>query len=123
MTRAFTIKKPNIHYAWLILIACCALQAGSQGTIFDTLGVFNSPVCNDLGFEFLHICIIALESNVFCWFPGASTILHIFLCRWLRSSGTGICYYRLKESWEAFSIEPRIPSCFADGSLQRQHSL
>lgn len=52
MTRAFTIKKPNIHYAWLILIACCALQAGSQGTIFDTLGVFNSPVCNDLGFEF-----------------------------------------------------------------------
>lgn len=30
---------------------CCALQAGSQGTIFDTCGVFTHPVCSDLGFE------------------------------------------------------------------------
>lgn len=30
---------------------CCALQAGSQGTIFDTCGVFIHPVCSELGFE------------------------------------------------------------------------
>lgn len=40
-----------MHYAWWILIACCAIQAGSQGTVFDTVGLFNSPVCNELGFE------------------------------------------------------------------------
>ena len=44
-------KAFRFHYAWLILLACCALQAGSQGTIFDTLGVFNSPVCSDLNFD------------------------------------------------------------------------
>lgn len=40
-----------MHYAWWILIMCCAIQAGSQGTIFDTCGVFNSPVCAEFGFE------------------------------------------------------------------------
>ncbi len=45
------MRKIKIHYAWWILFACCALQAGSQGTIFDTSGVFNSPVCKELGFD------------------------------------------------------------------------
>lgn len=45
------MEKNKIHYAWFILLACCAIQAGSQGTIFDTSGVFNSPICKELGFE------------------------------------------------------------------------
>lgn len=45
------MKKTKIHYAWIILFVCCMIQAGSQGTIFDTSGVFNSPVCTELGFE------------------------------------------------------------------------
>ncbi len=45
------MRKNKIHYAWWILLACCAIQAGSQGTIFDTSGVFNSPVCKEFGFE------------------------------------------------------------------------
>lgn len=44
-------EKRTFHYAWWILIMCCALQAGSQGTIFDTCGLFTHPVCSELGFE------------------------------------------------------------------------
>lgn len=41
----------KIHYAWWILIACCAIQAGSQGVIYNTYGIFISPVCSELGFK------------------------------------------------------------------------
>lgn len=47
----YMVKKNTMHYAWWVLIMCCAIQAGSQGTIFDTCGVFNSPVCEEYGFE------------------------------------------------------------------------
>ena len=45
------MKKNKIHYAWIILILCCAIQAGTQGAIHDTKGVFTSPVCSELGFD------------------------------------------------------------------------
>ncbi len=44
-------KKQSIHYAWLILIACCMMQGAGLGLISNCAGVFFSPVCNDLGFE------------------------------------------------------------------------
>lgn len=44
-------KKQKIHYAWLILIACCMMQGAGLGLISNCAGVFFSPVCNDLGFE------------------------------------------------------------------------
>ena len=44
-------KKQNLHYAWLILIACCMMQGAGLGLISNCAGVFFSPVCNDLGFE------------------------------------------------------------------------
>lgn len=44
-------KKQTIHYAWLILIACCMMQGAGLGLISNCAGVFFSPVCNDLGFE------------------------------------------------------------------------
>ena len=40
-----------MHYAWLILIACCMMQGAGLGLISNCAGVFFSPVCNDLGFE------------------------------------------------------------------------
>lgn len=42
--------KPRMHYAWLILIGCCFMQAGGLGAVLDAAGVFFVPVCNDLGF-------------------------------------------------------------------------
>ena len=44
-------KKQKMHYAWLILIACCMMQGAGLGLISNCAGVFFSPVCNDLGFE------------------------------------------------------------------------
>lgn len=44
-------KKQSMHYAWLILIACCMMQGAGLGLISNCAGVFFSPVCNDLGFE------------------------------------------------------------------------
>ena len=40
----------RFHYAWLILIGCCFMQAGGLGAILDAAGVFFVPVCEDLGF-------------------------------------------------------------------------
>lgn len=38
----------NIHYAWFVLIACCALQAGALGAISNCKGVFYDAICTDL---------------------------------------------------------------------------
>ncbi|HIW75782.1 MULTISPECIES: MFS transporter [Gordonibacter] len=42
--------KTRFHYAWLILIGCCFMQAGGLGAVLDAAGVFFVPVCEDLGF-------------------------------------------------------------------------
>lgn len=44
-------KKQKMHYAWLILIACCMMQGAGLGLVSNCAGVFFSPVCDDLGFE------------------------------------------------------------------------
>lgn len=44
-------KQNKIHYAWLVLLGCCALQGGCLGLINNCAGLFYAPVCNDLGFE------------------------------------------------------------------------
>ena len=46
-----TQKKQKLHYAWLILIACCMMQGAGLGLVSNCSGVFYTPVCNDLGFE------------------------------------------------------------------------
>ncbi|MCL1847445.1 MAG: MFS transporter [Coriobacteriia bacterium] len=43
-------KKPSFHYAWVILISCCAIEAGGLGGMMDAAGVFFVPVTGDLGF-------------------------------------------------------------------------
>ncbi|MBE6473718.1 MAG: MFS transporter [Coriobacteriaceae bacterium] len=44
-------KKHRPHYAWLILVGCCFMQAGGLGAVLDACGVFFVPVCEDLGFS------------------------------------------------------------------------
>lgn len=43
-------KKNKIHYAWWILVSCCALQGGTLGVIQNCRGLFYSPVCTQYGF-------------------------------------------------------------------------
>ena len=43
-------KQNGIHYAWIIMIGCCFMQAGSLGAILDACGVFFVPICDDMGF-------------------------------------------------------------------------
>ena len=40
--------KKSIHYAWFVLIACCAIQAGSLGAISNCKGVFYDAICTEL---------------------------------------------------------------------------
>lgn len=40
----------NKHYAWIILIVCCVVRIGAYGMIACPAGLYNTPVCYDLGF-------------------------------------------------------------------------
>ncbi|MEG1873714.1 MAG: MFS transporter, partial [Ruthenibacterium sp.] len=40
----------KLHPAWLMLIACCFLQAGCTGILYNCAGIFFPPVCAELGF-------------------------------------------------------------------------
>lgn len=44
------MKQRKLHPAWLILIACCFLQAGGVGTISNAAGILVPAVLGDLGF-------------------------------------------------------------------------
>jgi len=57
-------KKPRLHYAWIILISCCAIEAGGLGGIMDAAGVFFVPVTSDLGFGRADIALY-LSVNMF----------------------------------------------------------
>jgi MFS family permease len=56
------------HYAWLILIGCCFLQAGGLGGVVNTAGVFLVPITDGLGFghaEFaLWLTLLYLSSAI-----------------------------------------------------------
>lgn len=40
----------SVHRAWIMLVGCSILTAGTLGAIFGACGVFYVPICNDLGF-------------------------------------------------------------------------
>lgn len=44
-----TAKSGKLHYAWIIMIACCFLQAGQLGIIQNLAGVFIQPVADSIG--------------------------------------------------------------------------
>lgn len=37
------------HYAWKILLVCCAIQAGALGAVSNCKGVFYDAICSELG--------------------------------------------------------------------------
>ncbi len=45
------------HYAWLILVGVCFMQAGGLGAVLDAAGVFFVPICTDLGFTRAEISL------------------------------------------------------------------
>lgn len=40
-----------VHYAWVILFACCALSGGTLGTVINCRGLYIAPVCADMGYS------------------------------------------------------------------------
>ncbi|WP_180326675.1 MFS transporter [Raoultibacter phocaeensis] len=42
-------KKKGIHYAWLIVVGCCFMQACCLGLMMNSAGIFYTPVTEDLG--------------------------------------------------------------------------
>jgi MFS family permease len=42
-------KKPGLHYAWLIAIGCCVMNATGLAGIMEAGGVFLGPVAADIG--------------------------------------------------------------------------
>ena len=51
----------KMHYAWWVMIACCALHFGVTGIAASTAGVFYSPVSSDLG---VGVGTLSLHSTV-----------------------------------------------------------
>lgn len=49
--------KNRFHYAWYILIACCALQGATLGLIQNSCGIFYRPICDEMGFELSAITL------------------------------------------------------------------
>lgn len=46
---AHHLKKHKIHYAWILLIACCIFQLALQGVFNYCAGIFYIPVSSSLG--------------------------------------------------------------------------
>ncbi len=44
------IGKHKIHYAWLVMVACCFMCFGTGGILYNSIGIFMPAVCADMGF-------------------------------------------------------------------------
>ncbi len=42
-------RAARFHYAWVILLSCCALSGATLGTVINCKGLFFAPVCAELG--------------------------------------------------------------------------
>ena len=75
----------KIHYAWVMLAACCLLQGGTLGVIHNCRGIFYGPICRDLGvgqgsFTF-YMLFFGLFSCIML--PFAGRVFHRVNIRWL----------------------------------------
>ena len=52
-------QKRKFHYAWLILISCCAIQGAGIGILTQAMGIFFVPICAELGFGRGEIALYA----------------------------------------------------------------
>lgn len=58
------MSKGKIHYAWWILVACCAMQLAGQGIIGNCAGIFYSHVAEELGVGRGTVSLYATIMNV-----------------------------------------------------------
>lgn len=49
--------KNKMHYAWIVMIGCGMIMFGTAGPIAQTMGIFMTPVSNDLGISITSLSI------------------------------------------------------------------
>lgn len=54
----------RLHYAWVILGACCLMQSAILGVVQNGRGVFYNAVCTDLGLEISAFTLYSLFHGV-----------------------------------------------------------
>lgn len=68
------MEKKKMHYAWWILVSCCALVFGIMGISLNTIGIFVGPVLQELKVPaatlMLYITILQLVMAAFLPFAG-----------------------------------------------------
>lgn len=87
------MEKKKMHRAWLIMIACCFLQAGGIGALSSCAGIFLQPVCQELGFSMGQLSMYISIQGLFLAFalPVVGKILPKFNIRILISGAVAIC--------------------------------
>lgn len=87
------MKKIKFHKAWVILIACCFMQAGGIGIIVSSSGIFLNPIAQDLNFGIgqlsLYMSIQGL--GMVAALPIAGNLLPKLNIRYLVSGAMVIC--------------------------------
>lgn len=72
----FPAKVPRrnlpLHYAWVILICCCALSGATLGTVVNCKGLFFAPVCAELG------CSVS-AFTLYLMFYGLSSVIMLLV--------------------------------------------
>ena len=54
-----------MHYAWVILICCCLIQAGGSGAVASCLGLYVVPVCEEFGIGNAAFSLYLTIQNIF----------------------------------------------------------
>lgn len=85
-------KDNKIHYAWLILIACCFMCFAAGGIFYNSVGIFMPPVCEELGYTASQFSMYfnARQIVMVVFLPIAGALLPRIHPRLLLSA-SGIC--------------------------------
>ena len=77
--------KKKIHYAYVMLAACCLVQGGTLGVIHNCRGIFYGPICEDLGVGLGSFTFYMLFFGLFScvMLPFAGRVFHRVNIRWL----------------------------------------
>lgn len=79
------MMKKKIHYAYVMLAACCLVQGGTLGVIHNCRGIFYGPICRDLGVGLGSFTFYMLFFGLFSciMLPFAGRVFHRVNIRWL----------------------------------------
>lgn len=84
--------KRKIHYAYVMLAACCLVQGGTLGVIHNCRGIFYGPICQDLHFGLGAFTFYMLFFGIFSciMLPFTGRVFHKVNIRWLLSGASVI---------------------------------